>query len=157
VDDVKLMTETMLWGNGASRWWDKSISWIVTEGGDASVTFEHAWGDGVAVLRFLNETLGENLDDPKLVEPCTENTESSSWSLLEFELDERSEHDILKAKTEYDLNAADMQISAAATTGIGKSFFKKHKLSPDGVAQLAIQAAWQKNYRRRSVPSLPIL
>ena len=30
VDDVKLMTETMLWGNGASRWWDKSISWIVT-------------------------------------------------------------------------------------------------------------------------------
>ena len=29
-DDVELLTETMLWGNGASRWWDKSISWIVT-------------------------------------------------------------------------------------------------------------------------------
>ena len=65
------------------------------------MTFEHAWGDGVAVLRFLNETLGENFDEPILVEPCTENTESSSWSLLEFELDEKSEHDILTAKTEY--------------------------------------------------------
>ena len=50
----------------------------------------------------MSETLGENFNDPKLVEPCTENTESSSWSLLEFELDERSEHDILKAKTEYE-------------------------------------------------------
>lgn len=38
-----------------SRWFDKSISLIVTKNGQAAVNFEHSWGDGVAVLRFFNE------------------------------------------------------------------------------------------------------
>ena len=37
------------------RWFDKSFSLIVTKGGLSAVNFEHAWGDGVAVLRFFNE------------------------------------------------------------------------------------------------------
>ena len=77
------------------------IAHAVIGGGDASVTFEHAWGDGVAVLRFLNETLKENFEDPKITESCGENTKSADWSLLKFDLDEKVKNDILKAKGEY--------------------------------------------------------
>ena len=37
------------------RWFDKSFSLIVDKDGRAAVNFEHSWGDGVAVLRFVNE------------------------------------------------------------------------------------------------------
>ena len=38
-----------------SRWFDKSFNLIVAKNGLSAVNFEHAWGDGVAVLRFFNE------------------------------------------------------------------------------------------------------
>lgn len=38
-----------------SRWFDKSFSLIVAKNGEAAINFEHSWGDGIAVLRFLNE------------------------------------------------------------------------------------------------------
>lgn len=37
------------------RWFDKSFNLIVTKNGLSAINFEHAWGDGVAVLRFFNE------------------------------------------------------------------------------------------------------
>ena len=44
-----------LHGGGADRWLDKSFQLVVTENAKAAVNFEHAWGDGVAVLRYFNE------------------------------------------------------------------------------------------------------
>jgi carnitine O-palmitoyltransferase 2 len=38
--------------------YDKSFTLIVTADGQAAVNFEHAWGDGVAVMRFFNEVYG---------------------------------------------------------------------------------------------------
>jgi carnitine O-palmitoyltransferase 2 len=46
---------TMLFGDGRSRWFDKSFSLIVTRSGKAAVNFEHSWGDGVCVLRMCND------------------------------------------------------------------------------------------------------
>lgn len=37
------------------RWFDKSFQLILCKDGKAAINFEHAWGDGVAVLRFFNE------------------------------------------------------------------------------------------------------
>ena len=46
---------TFLHGDGRDRWLDKSFSLIVSANGKAALNFEHAWGDGVAVMRFVNE------------------------------------------------------------------------------------------------------
>ena len=42
------------------RWFDKSFSLIVTKGGQSAINFEHAWGDGGAVLSFFNEVWRSN-------------------------------------------------------------------------------------------------
>ena len=42
-------------GDGTDRWLDKSFQLVVAANGKAAVNFEHAWGDGVAVLRYFNE------------------------------------------------------------------------------------------------------
>ena len=42
---------SMLMGNGTDRWFDKSFELVITANGKAALNFEHAWGDGVSVLR----------------------------------------------------------------------------------------------------------
>lgn len=41
------------------RWFDKSLTLMVAKDGTAGVSFEHSWGDGVAVLRYFNETYND--------------------------------------------------------------------------------------------------
>jgi len=38
----------------------------VTRDGKASVNFEHAWGDGVAVMRFINESLKDSTEKARV-------------------------------------------------------------------------------------------
>ena len=46
------------------RWFDKSFSLIVMPGGLSAMNFEHAWGDGVAILRFFNEVWKDTTEKP---------------------------------------------------------------------------------------------
>ena len=50
------------------RWFDKSFTLIVTKNGHTAVNFEHSWGDGVAVLRYVIEILKDSSTRP-LVHP----------------------------------------------------------------------------------------
>ena len=48
------------------RWFDKSFSVIMGPTGKAAVNFEHAWGDGVAVLRYFNEVFKDTTEKPNV-------------------------------------------------------------------------------------------
>lgn len=48
------------------RWFDKSISLQVSKDGCAAVNFEHSWGDGVAVLRYVQDIYKDSLDNPRV-------------------------------------------------------------------------------------------
>ena len=37
------------------RWFDKSFQLMISQTGTAAVNFEHAWGDGVAIMRYFKE------------------------------------------------------------------------------------------------------
>ena len=55
---------SMLMGNGTDRWFDKSFQLVVTANGKAALNFEHAWGDGVSVLRYCDEVHAAAADLP---------------------------------------------------------------------------------------------
>lgn len=120
------------------------MSWIVTKGGDCALTFEHSWGDGVAVMRCVKDTLNENFNDPQLSRPAPEGTEPVPWEEMEFNIDAKIQGCIDAARKGYDAVGDDFVVSGEISHSVGKKFFKKHKLSPDGVVQLAIQAGWRK-------------
>jgi carnitine O-palmitoyltransferase 2 len=48
-------SRAMLHGVHHDRWFDKSFNIAVCANGRAGISWEHAWGDGVAVLNFFNE------------------------------------------------------------------------------------------------------
>ena len=64
VEDPTKLSRLFLFGDGRNRWFDKSFSLLVTENGKAAVNFEHSWGDGVAVVRFLDEVYGASNASP---------------------------------------------------------------------------------------------
>lgn len=58
------LSECMLAGKGRNRWFDKSFNLIVCENGRSGIAWEHAWGDGVAVLNFFNEVHDATTKEP---------------------------------------------------------------------------------------------
>ena len=66
-DDKDRLFKLFLHGNAnGNRWFDKSVSLHFTGDGKAAVTFEHSWGDGVAVLRFFNEMFEDATKRPRV-------------------------------------------------------------------------------------------
>lgn len=55
------LCKSLLHGDGFNRWFDKSFSFIVQKSGLAALQFEHSWGDGVAVLRLMEEVHKDTL------------------------------------------------------------------------------------------------
>lgn len=59
--DYNKLMEVYLHADGSNRWFDKSFSLIVSKDGYAGINFEHSWGDGVAVLRYLQVSIARVL------------------------------------------------------------------------------------------------
>jgi len=52
------------------RWFDKCFTLIITKKGHSAINFEHSWGDGVAVLRYMIEIFKDTTTKPR-VHPST--------------------------------------------------------------------------------------
>ncbi|XP_051930293.1 carnitine O-palmitoyltransferase 2, mitochondrial [Hippocampus zosterae] len=152
LDDVALgdavaASHNMLHGDGVNRWFDKSFSIIVAQDGHAAINFEHSWGDGVAVLRFLNEIYKDTTSKPLVHPGCATSAPSASQvRRLSFKLDDELRAGIERAKAGFDAAVSQLTIGAMQFTGGGKERLKKSKLSPDAVAQLAFQMAFLRQY-----------
>lgn len=146
--DLIHLSHTMLHGDGTNRWFDKSFNLIVAEDGTAAVHFEHAWGDGVAVLRFFNEVFRDSTQSPAITpqsQPAATNS-SASVETLSFNLSGALKAGITAAKEKFDTTVKTLSIDSIQFQRGGKEFLKKKQLSPDAVAQLAFQMAFLRQY-----------
>lgn len=142
------VSHNMLYGDGCNRWYDKSFSIIITKDGNAAIHFEHAWGDGVAVLRFQNEVFKDTTEKP-LVHPGSTPAAVDSASAvkrLQFNLDAELKNGIQKAKENFDAAVSRLTIDAMEFRKGGKEQLKKSKLSPDAIAQLSFQMGFLRQY-----------
>ncbi|KAM9108779.1 carnitine O-palmitoyltransferase 2, mitochondrial isoform 3-T3 [Megaptera novaeangliae] len=148
IKDLVHLSHNMLHGDGTNRWFDKSFNLIIAKDGTAAVHFEHAWGDGVAVLRFFNEVFKDSTQAPA-VTPRSQpaNTDSSvAVQKLNFKLNDALKTGISAAKEKFDATMKTLTIDYIQFQRGGKEFLKKQKLSPDSVAQLGFQMAFLQQY-----------
>eukprot|EP01065_Artemidia_motanka_P013760 TRINITY_DN17713_c0_g1_i1.p1 TRINITY_DN17713_c0_g1~~TRINITY_DN17713_c0_g1_i1.p1 ORF type:complete len:668 (+),score=215.07 TRINITY_DN17713_c0_g1_i1:70-2073(+) len=128
----------MLHGNARNRWFDKSYQLIVCSNGKAAVNFEHAWGDGVAVLRYCNEVWKEakevTSDAAGDAEPC-------GVQLLPWDLTSEMKSAVVDAAKTFDAWLDRLQVSIAYVPEIDASVVKKCKVGADGLMQIAMQLA----------------
>jgi carnitine O-palmitoyltransferase 2 len=144
-EDPVAVARQFLHSDGSNRWFDKSFSLLIDAKGVTSINFEHAWGDGVAVLRFITDCytdsvrpIGQDLpayDGPK-IEP------------REIAFDPPAE--VRAAATAAGKRLADhaskLSIELRKFEGYGKEWLKERKVSPDGVAQLSLQLAYARMF-----------
>ncbi|XP_020368798.2 carnitine O-palmitoyltransferase 2, mitochondrial [Rhincodon typus] len=148
VKDHLQLSHNMLHGNGLNRWYDKSFSIILTKEGHAAVNFEHSWGDGVAVLRLMNEIFKDTTERPAISATTLPAAVDSSQSVqkLEFKLDDFLKSGISSAKEKFDNTVSTLSFDALEFKKGGKEFLKKQNVSPDAVAQLSFQMAFLRQY-----------
>lgn len=130
-----------------NRWFDKSFSLIITKDGHASINFEHSWGDGVAILRFFNDTYYDSTKNPQILEPISKpETFSISVNKLDFDIDSRLKDSIATSRKKHFEATEKLELGAVRYDKLDREYFKKNKLSPDAMSQLGFQLAFKKVY-----------
>eukprot|EP01063_Lacrimia_lanifica_P024950 TRINITY_DN32750_c0_g1_i1.p2 TRINITY_DN32750_c0_g1~~TRINITY_DN32750_c0_g1_i1.p2 ORF type:complete len:670 (+),score=285.92 TRINITY_DN32750_c0_g1_i1:88-2097(+) len=127
----------------ANRWWDKSFSLLVSRNGWVCCSFEHSWGDGVAVMRWANDvfhTAAESRAKPRVQSPTEKPT------LMEFRLSDGAKKAIATAQKRLAKETARLSYDVSVYPELGKSALKRLKVSPDAFMQQAFQLGFRKLY-----------
>ncbi|KAK0388709.1 hypothetical protein NLU13_4952 [Sarocladium strictum] len=133
-------------GDGANRWFDKPIQFIVNDNGTSGFTGEHSMMDGTPTHRlndYINDLIfGNKLDFDK---------EASSSApvepqLIEFNVTPEIQSEIDRATKDFNEIIGKHQLAIQAYQGYGKGLIKKFKASPDAYVQMIIQLAYFKMY-----------
>ncbi|XP_032668967.1 carnitine O-palmitoyltransferase 2, mitochondrial isoform X2 [Odontomachus brunneus] len=141
--DKNKLIRSYLHTDGTNRWFDKSLSIIVSRDGYGGINFEHSWGDGVAVLRCFQDIKADISKKPKFHpnEVDELSKEMPNIERLEFSIDAKSESTINQEIVKYKEWIDRLCVDHILCEEFGKEQCKKLKVSPDAVMQLAFQLA----------------
>ncbi|XP_076750877.1 carnitine palmitoyltransferase 2 isoform X2 [Xylocopa sonorina] len=141
--DYNRLIQTYLHADGTNRWFDKSFSLIITQDGYAGVNFEHSWGDGVAVLRFLQDVKKDMTEQPKFCRSDISSLQKGTIEIkkLNFNIDAKTQNVINTQKEEFKECVRKLSIDHMIFNEFGKNKCKKFGVSPDAIMQLAFQLA----------------
>ncbi|KAJ8975817.1 hypothetical protein NQ317_013748 [Molorchus minor] len=144
-EDPYLVTRNFLHGDGENRWFDKSFSLQLSKDGHAAVNFEHSWGDGVAVLRYVQDIFKDSREN-SFVHPYTKPYDDniSNITRLDMHLNDKLKNDIIEAREEYKRFYKSLDIDYLIFNRIGKNVCKKQAVSPDAIMQLGFQVGYYK-------------
>ncbi|XP_050675777.1 carnitine O-acetyltransferase-like [Leptidea sinapis] len=132
--------------NGANRWFDKTIQFIVGEDGVTGLTYEHSPAEGqpIAVMTdFIINSINKGSSK-------AESSASPKNPIkLKFKISDEVSQMIEAAKTNLDKLVDDLELNCFKYDKYGKNFIKSHKFSPDSYLQMAMQYAF---YRLHQTP-----
>ncbi|KAJ5718780.1 Carnitine O-acetyltransferase [Penicillium malachiteum] len=151
LDDAKPVTleerAHQYWhGDGANRWFDKPLQFIINENGTAGFMGEHSMMDGTPTHR-LNDHVN-NLIVNKRIDLSAKSVRSQlpDPKPITFHLNEAA-HEAIDIATQYHRKQiASHELVVQAFQGYGKGLIKKFKCSPDAYVQMVIQLAYFKMY-----------
>ena len=137
--------------NAANRWYDKTFNMIMLSDGTLGLHCEHAWGDGVALLRFCNDIDKDAGENGKIDASKYRSLSASAGDTvekLEFQFDDKLKNEVEISKRNYDSFVSKFNVSIFQEPVLGKNILKKFALSPDAMMQLGIQMAYHKLHQR---------
>ncbi|KAF1832060.1 acyltransferase ChoActase/COT/CPT [Decorospora gaudefroyi] len=133
-------------GDGANRWFDKPLQFIVNENGTSGFMGEHSMMDGTPTHRlndYANQQIFTNalpFDDPNV------RSDLPNPKPLRFEISKALQQDIDDSQAHFSRQIGSHELRVQAYQGYGKGLIKKFKCSPDAYVQMIIQLAYHKFY-----------
>lgn len=133
-------------GDGANRWYDKPLQFIVCDNGTSGFMGEHSMMDGTPTHR-LNDWVCDAISSNKLdlsESPVRSNLPEPQ--ALQFEITPAVQAEIDRAQADFKAVMAQHELCVQAFQGYGKGLIKKFRCSPDAYVQMIIQLAYHKMY-----------
>jgi len=133
-------------GDGANRWFDKPLQFIINDNGTAGFTGEHSMMDGTPTQRLndyvCDQIFNNKLDfsDPSIRSNLPEPTP------IKFHVTKEVQAEIDRATKDFAEVIGAHELRVQAYQGYGKGLIKKFKCSPDAYVQMVIQLAYFKMY-----------
>ncbi|KAJ0181787.1 hypothetical protein K1T71_002509 [Dendrolimus kikuchii] len=131
--------------NGANRWFDKTIQFIVGADGVTGLTYEHSPAEGqpIAVMTdFIINYIDENKAQKK-----SPSSKPIQPTLLKFNVNAEVKGMIKTAQDNLDKLVNNLELNCFQYDKYGKNFIKSQKLSPDSYLQMAMQYAFYKVHK----------
>ena len=133
-------------GDGANRWFDKPLQFIINDNGTSGFMGEHSMMDGTPTHRlndYVNEMIFNNkldFSDPSVRSNISEPT------LIKFKVTKEVQAEIERATKDFTEVIGAHELRVQAYQGYGKGLIKKFRCSPDAYVQMIIQLAYSKMY-----------
>jgi carnitine O-acetyltransferase len=133
-------------GDGANRWFDKPLQFIINENGTSGFMGEHSMMDGTPTHRlndYVNDVIFNNkldFSDPSVRSNLPEPTP------VKFHINKEVQAEIDRATKDFAEVIGVHELCVQAYQGYGKGLIKKFKCSPDAYVQMVIQLAYYKMY-----------
>ncbi|PYH42860.1 carnitine O-acetyltransferase CAT2 [Aspergillus saccharolyticus JOP 1030-1] len=133
-------------GDGANRWFDKPLQFIITDNGTAGFMGEHSMMDGSPTHR-LNDHINSLIFGNKIdLSEQAVRSDLPDPRPITFHLNGEVDEAIEAATKEHRQQIANHELRVQAYQGYGKGLIKKFKCSPDAYVQMIIQLAYYKMY-----------
>ncbi|XP_027693772.1 carnitine O-palmitoyltransferase 2, mitochondrial-like [Vombatus ursinus] len=150
VTDIDQLVQTLHHGEGMNHWFDKSFNLIITKDGSAGINLETSWGDGAAVICFMNEIFKDSTQEPMVTPYSHLASVDSSYVVrkLNFYLNDTLREGISEAKENFEAKKKSLTFQCFRFEKGGKAFLKRQKVSPDAMIQLPLQMTFLSLYRQ---------
>ena len=133
-------------GDGANRWFDKPLEFIINDNGTSGFMGEHSMMDGTPTHR-LNDYINMMVFTNRLdLTDSNVRSDLAEPTALKFHVNETVTRDIHRAQSDHEALIAQHDLRVQAYQGYGKGLIKKFKCSPDAYIQMLIQLAYHKMY-----------
>ncbi|KAL7683065.1 putative acyltransferase ChoActase/COT/CPT, choline/carnitine acyltransferase [Plasmopara halstedii] len=146
--DASQCIELSLHGQGRHRWFDK-LQVMVQPNGHLSINFEHSFSDGTVWNRWLQECWhdmrGSDSGFASLKE-LPEYTGATKPKKLSWKLSNNLVEEVKQAESHFADFAGNLNLEYLVYTNFAKSNCKQWQLSPDGIAQMALQLAFYRTH-----------
>lgn len=133
--------------NGANRWFDKTVQFIVGGDGVTGLTYEHSPAEGQPIA-VMTDFIINSIDKNKTV-GRNPSTSPKKPFVLNFTPGSDVQKAIKTAEKNLDKLVVDLDLNCFTYTKYGKNFIKSQKFSPDSYLQMAMQYAF---YRLEKIP-----
>ncbi|KAF4324258.1 hypothetical protein JM18_000814 [Phytophthora kernoviae] len=148
--DMKQRMELSLHGQGSHRWFDK-VQVMVQPDGHLTVNFEHSFSDGTVWNRWLHECWHDMRGSDSGFSPLEELPEytgATKPEKLSWKLSNNLVEDVKKAEDHFADFSGNLNSEYLVYNNFAKNNCKQWKLSPDGIAQMALQLAFYRTHSK---------
>ncbi|XP_028584281.2 choline O-acetyltransferase [Podarcis muralis] len=134
--------------NGANRWYDKPMQFVVGRDGVCGTVCEHSPFDGIVLVQCIEHLLRHMKEGAKKLVRADSVSELPAPRRLRWKCSPEIQGHLASSAEKLQRMVKNLDFIAYKFENYGKEFIKKQKMSPDAYIQVALQLAFYRLYGR---------